>query len=132
MENGLEVDLRLRSGAERKVAARWVINCTGPRRDLARLGVPLLAEARERGWLVPDALGLGLETQNGALVDTFGRASDWLFAVGPLTCPSWWEIVAVPEINVQCDSLAAFLTDPVRAAQAPLTSEEFLDLGAGI
>jgi uncharacterized NAD(P)/FAD-binding protein YdhS len=130
----LEVALRARDGGERRFSAGWVINCTGPRRDLAGIGVPLLAELRDKGLASPDDLGLGLETRNGALLDRAGRAADWLFAIGPLTCPSWWEIVAVPEISVQIDSLVAYLTDPASgaSARAPLSPVEFLDLGAGI
>jgi uncharacterized NAD(P)/FAD-binding protein YdhS len=128
----IEATLAPRTGGQRRVSAAWVINCTGPRRDLERLGNPLIADLRSRGLLQPDALGLGLETEDGALLDRAGQPSDWLFAVGPLTCPSWWEIVAVPEITVQVDALVAALTGPDRSTRTRLTSGEFLDLGAGI
>jgi uncharacterized NAD(P)/FAD-binding protein YdhS len=130
----VEATLATRSSGPRRFSAAWVINCTGPRRDLGSIGTPLIAELRTRGLMRPDALGLGLETDDGALLGADGRPSDWLFAVGPLTCPAWWEIVAVPEITVQVDALAAALSDPDFGgpARRPLTSGEFLDLGAGI
>ncbi len=130
----IEATLATRAGGSRSYTAGWVINCTGPRRNLAGLGNPLIADLRARGLMQPDALGLGLETQDGALIDSAGRPSDWLFAIGPLTCPTWWEIVAVPEIAVQVDALVAALTDPDfgHSSRQRLTSEEFLDLGAGI
>jgi uncharacterized NAD(P)/FAD-binding protein YdhS len=128
----IEATLAPRAGGARRVSAAWVINCTGPRRDLARLATPLIADLRARGLLQPDSLGLGLETQDGALLTRTGQPSDWLFAVGPLTCPSWWEIVAVPEINLQVDALVASLTAPGPSPRTRLMSEEFLDLGAGI
>ena len=44
--------------------------------------------------------------------------SDWLYAIGPLTRPAWWEITAAPEINAQIARLAASFPTP-GAAQAP-------------
>jgi uncharacterized NAD(P)/FAD-binding protein YdhS len=130
----VDVTLATRGGGERRFSAAAVINCTGPRRDLDRLATPLLADLRERGLATPDALGLGLETENSALLDGVRRPSDWLFALGTLTCPSWWEITAVPEINVQIDNLVGELAqaDAPRPSHRLLSPEDFLDLGAGI
>ncbi len=130
----IAVTYRTRGGDRRTFEAAWVVNCTGPRRDLAQSGIPLLAELRETGAATPDALGLGLETEDCALIDRARRPSDRLFALGPLTSPSWWEIVAVPEISVQVDRLVARLAAPHRpdGADHPLAAEDFLDLGAGI
>ena len=55
--------------------------------------------------------------------------SGWLYALGALTCPQWWEITAVPEITVQVDRLVGQLANP---AAAHLSAGDFLDLGAGI
>jgi len=131
---GVEVVLTQRGGPRRTFVAARVINCTGPRRDLARLGTPLLADLRDRGLALPDQLGLGLETSNGALLDSARRPSDRLYALGALTCPSWWEITAVPEISVQVDRLVAHIAQGgTPEHDAPdLTAEDFLDLGAGI
>jgi uncharacterized NAD(P)/FAD-binding protein YdhS len=123
-----------RGGGEERFLADWVINCTGPRRDLDRCGIPLLAGLREAGLATPDALGLGLETDDCALIDRARRPSDRLFALGALTCPSWWEIVAVPEISLQVERLVARLSDAIDPGPRdhPLAAEDFLDLGAGI
>jgi uncharacterized NAD(P)/FAD-binding protein YdhS len=130
----VEATLKPRGGAERAFVAAWVVNCTGPRRDVATLGTPLFADLRDRGLALPDELGLGLETDDAALLDGVRRASDWLFALGPLTCPSWWEIVAVPEIAVQVGALVNRIAsgDIPRAGDHPLSPVDFLDLGAGI
>jgi uncharacterized NAD(P)/FAD-binding protein YdhS len=129
---GVEVAYAGKDG-RRTFQAAQVINCTGPQRDLGRSGIPLLADLLGRGLALPDALGLGLETRDGALLDRQGAASSRFFALGALTCPSWWEITAVPEINVQVDRLVARLADE-EAGQgaAPLEASDFLDLGAGI
>jgi uncharacterized NAD(P)/FAD-binding protein YdhS len=131
---GAGVDVLYRgAGGEGRFAARHVVNCTGPRRDIALSGIPLIADLREQGLATPDALGLGLETEDGALLDSARRPSARLFALGALTCPSWWEIVAVPEIAVQVDRLAAKLANGEATPDShPLAPEDFLDLGAGI
>jgi uncharacterized NAD(P)/FAD-binding protein YdhS len=120
--------------AEARFTARQVINCTGPRRDIALSGIPLIADLREQGLATPDPLGLGLETDDCALIEASRRPSARLFALGALTCPSWWEIVAVPEISVQVDRLVAKLAreGDLAPEDHPLAPEDFLDLGAGI
>ncbi|WP_454916433.1 FAD/NAD(P)-binding protein [Xanthobacter sediminis] len=115
---GVSVAVRPRGGAAAvafDVGA--VVNCTGPRTDFAEIGVPLFADLRRAGRLVPDALGLGIETEGCALVDRFGAASPWLFAVGPLTRPAWWEITAVPEVSVQVQRLVEHLARPATAGR---------------
>ena len=39
-------------------------------------------------------------------MDAHGQASDRLFAVGPITRAAFFEIMAVPDIRVQCAGLA--------------------------
>ncbi len=121
------------SNKEEVFSAARVINCTGPRSDLDRLAIPLIADLKARGFIVPDALGLGIETDDCAAIDRAGKISDWLFALGPLTRPAWWEITAVPEIALQVDRLARdFSAAKGRRAPSPLLADAFIDLGAGI
>jgi uncharacterized NAD(P)/FAD-binding protein YdhS len=126
----VEATLRLRGGGERRFRAGHVVNCTGPGADFTRTAIPLIADMRDRRLAVPDALGLGVETRDCAVIDGHGDASPWLFALGPLTRPAWWEITAVPEINLQIDLLVAQLGSPVTSHR--LTVETFLDMGGGI
>jgi len=126
----VEVSLRLRGGAARVFGAGHVINCTGPGGDFSKIAIPLIADLRERRLAVPDALGVGLETKDCAVINGAGEASPWLFALGPLTRPAWWEIVAVPEINMQIDRLVAQLSSPQAAPS--LTSADFMHMGEGI
>ncbi|HVY33697.1 MAG TPA: FAD/NAD(P)-binding protein [Caulobacteraceae bacterium] len=133
----VDVALTLRGGQKHSFNAARVINCTGPAGDLNRLVLPFIDELKVRGWAVPDPLGLGLETDDCALLQADGLPSDWLYALGPVTRPAWWEITATPEIAVQVDRLVARLADmelapPARKAGPPLTALAFADLGAGI
>jgi uncharacterized NAD(P)/FAD-binding protein YdhS len=132
---GVEVVVAPRGGAGREMifSAARVINCTGPRSDLDRLAIPLIADLKARGSIVPDALGLGIDTDDCAAIDRVGQISDWLFALGPLTRPAWWEITAVPEIALQVDRLAkGFSTAKGTRAPSPLLADAFIDLGSGI
>jgi len=126
----VEVTVRMRGGAMRVFNAGHIVNCTGPGADFARIAIPLIGELRERQLAVPDPLGVGLETRDCAVIDSAGVASSWLFALGPLTRPAWWEITAVPEINLQIDRLVAQLSSPVTAPR--LTAADFMDMGGGI
>ncbi|MFC3691351.1 FAD/NAD(P)-binding protein [Chenggangzhangella methanolivorans] len=105
-----------------------IINCTGPRSSFDDLNAPAFMKLKERGLLTPDELGLGVKTVGCALVDKYSTPSDWLFAMGPLTRPEWWEITAVPEISAQSHFLADGLG---RAGQRSLL-RDFVDLGSGI
>jgi uncharacterized NAD(P)/FAD-binding protein YdhS len=84
-----------------------VINCTGPDTDLARVRDPLVAALRRAGLIRPDALGLGLETDDeGRLVGADGRTSRCLTLVGPLRKGRLWEHTAVPELRVEAKRVA--------------------------
>jgi uncharacterized NAD(P)/FAD-binding protein YdhS len=131
-ENGrhVEVSLALRGGGTRSFEAGRVVNCTGPGGEFHRIAVPLIADLRERRLAKPDPLGVGLETDDCAVLDAGGTPSSWLFALGPLTRPSWWEIVAVPEINLQVDRLVKLFTSEQPTPR--LTTAHFMDMGEGI
>ena len=127
--SGVIMSLSTRAG-ERTFTAGHVVNCTGPGADFGRIAIPLIADLRDRRLAVADPLGVGFETLDCAVIDGDGQPSSWLFALGPLTRPAWWEITAVPEINLQVDRLVAQLA---AGASAPrLTPADFFDMGEGI
>jgi uncharacterized NAD(P)/FAD-binding protein YdhS len=129
----IDVVLRPRgTQVEQSVAAARVINCTGPRSDMDRLAFPMLADLRRRGLIAPDRLGLGIETQDSAAQNSAGHVSPWLYALGPLTRPTWWEVVAVPEINAQIDRLVHDLSVGKAVEIEPSLADVFSGLGAGI
>ena len=104
----LEVRWRARGSSDAQaMSVARVINCTGPATDYARVDQPLVAQLRGAGWLVPDALGLGVETdEDGALVDRDGRRVPGLYAIGPMRRPGLWETTSIPEIRAQAAALA--------------------------
>jgi len=55
-------------------------------------------------------------TPEGALVGGDGRASEWLFAIGPLLKGALWETTAVPEIRAHAAILAGVILNGSRRA----------------
>ncbi|MBX2979341.1 MAG: FAD/NAD(P)-binding protein [Flavobacteriales bacterium] len=98
------------SGKAIDVWAKHLINCTGPQTDARRLDQPLLVDMLAMGFVSWDPLHMGIRTEpSGALVDASGRASENLFAIGPLCKPTLWECTAVPEIRRQANALAELI-----------------------
>jgi uncharacterized NAD(P)/FAD-binding protein YdhS len=127
----VDVTLHLRGGAHRAFRAGRVINCTGPGAGFDKIAIPLIADLRDRRLASSDTLGMGVLTQDCGVLDGAGRPSHWLFALGPLTRPAWWEITAVPEIILQIDRLVAQMSKkPARGV--PLTAADFMGIGEGI
>ncbi len=103
---GVTATYESRSGGGRLEVGK-VINCTGPNTNLAEVRDPLVQSLRERGTIRPDALGLGLDTDDdGRLIDADGRPSGRLSLAGPLRKGLLWEHTAVPELRVEAERLA--------------------------
>lgn len=83
-----------------------VINCTGPAAPGRGQQSPLLRSLMESGWARPDALGLGLDTEDGRVKGQDGRSATSLFALGPLRRGELWESTAIPELRLQAEETA--------------------------
>lgn len=126
----LEVDIRLRSQASLTLNVDRLINCTGSEEDYGRLPSPLLQSLLSAGRIQPNALGKGLRTdRNGALIDSQGTPSEWLFTLGPPRVGGLFETTAVPELRIQAEALASHL---VSAAYEPIDTPVEYYMAAGI
>ena len=93
------------------------LDCTGISSSPRHSSNPLVRDLLSRGTTRPDPLELGLDvTESCALINQSGFASQRLFAVGPITRGRFWEIMAVPDIRVQCANLAAAISGSPGAA----------------
>lgn len=100
---------RGRDGAATLRVAK-IVNCTGPDTDVARAGEPLLAALLGAGRLRADPLRLGIEVDRDCrAIDAEGRASDALYAIGPVTKGTFWESVAIPDIRTQAARVTALI-----------------------
>ncbi len=107
---GVAVHIARRGGGDVEVLVDHVVLCTGAQ---PATGAPVIAGLVATGAAVPDALGLGIETDaSGALIGADGQASDVLVALGPLRQGTLWESTAIPEIRAQAAALAARLVGP--------------------
>ncbi len=104
--HGTEVGIRWRGAAAvERVMVAGVINCTGPAGDLRRGDNALVRSMLALGDASTDASGLGLAVDDDLRV--LSPRDLPLYAVGPMARGAFWECVAVPEIRVQAEMLAA-------------------------
>jgi uncharacterized NAD(P)/FAD-binding protein YdhS len=94
-----------------------IVSCRGLTSDPRRSSNPLVAQLVAEGYARADRLGIGLDVDNDcALVDASGRASERIFAVGPMSQAAFWESIAVPDIRLQAASLARRLAEQAHVA----------------
>jgi uncharacterized NAD(P)/FAD-binding protein YdhS len=102
--------VRRHSQTAETIAVDRVYDCTGIAKDLSAGSIAVVRDLIERGLARPDPLRLGLDvTENCAVIGETGAASAKLFAVGPLTRGTFFEIEAIPDIRAQCARLAKVL-----------------------
>jgi uncharacterized NAD(P)/FAD-binding protein YdhS len=109
-----------------------LMNCTGPRENVAEAQETLFHNLFQRGLVRSDELDMGIEaTPDFAVVGKDGNPSEFLFAVGPLLKGTLWETTAVPELRAQTYQVAqALLADdqkrpPDWAAETPADLVEY-------
>jgi uncharacterized NAD(P)/FAD-binding protein YdhS len=78
-----------------------IINCTGPESDYSQLKSPLIEYLVQNQIISPDPIKYGINAQKD------GQISYNLYTIGPPLKGILWESVAVPEIRVQAQELAA-------------------------
>lgn len=87
-----------------------IVDCTGIVKDPRATTNPAVRSLFEQGLARVDPLCIGIETSaDCAIVNRDGIPSRRLFAVGPLTRATFWEIIAIPDIRTQCAALATLL-----------------------
>jgi hydroxyacylglutathione hydrolase len=78
-----------------------------------------------RGLVTSGPLGAGFHcSQDGAVIDAGGDASEIIFNLGPGRLGDLIESIAVPEIRQQAVELASTLADRVRAQRVLLEEAE--------
>jgi len=109
---GARLEWRPRGGdAVESVAARKVVNCTGPELDIVRAGEPLFDALIASGRIRPDVCRIGIDVDEELrAIGADGRPSESLFALGPMTRGAFWESIAVPDIRGQAARIANRLT----------------------
>jgi len=111
---GACITVRAQDESESFYADR-VINCTGPSMNYRRVPSTLLQNLFRKGLVTSGALGTGFHcSQDGAVIDAGGHASEIIFNLGPGRLGDLLESIAVPEIRQQAVELASTLADRIR------------------
>jgi uncharacterized NAD(P)/FAD-binding protein YdhS len=122
--SGLHVEYWARGRRQvEELTVAHAVQCTGIGTDPFTSSNPLIRQLVASGLGRADPLGLGLDvTCDCAVVDRHGNPSSRIFAVGPITRATLWEITAVPDIRNQCALLANRLS--LRAKQKGTVREQ--------
>ena len=92
-------------------------DCGGVSVNIEESSNPVINGLVHSGLGRPDALKIGLDvTPDGALIGADGSVSNRVYALGPLTRGTFFEIESVPEIRVEAQKLARRLTGDVTVA----------------
>ena len=128
--DGRGARVRYRRRGENTVRTMHVaklVDCTGVTTNPAQSRNPALRSLFDQDLARVDALNIGIDVTAGcAIVNRFGGASSRLFAIGPLTRGTFWEVIAVPDIRSQCAALAARL-----AGERPVAGRQRSAVAAG-
>jgi uncharacterized NAD(P)/FAD-binding protein YdhS/quercetin dioxygenase-like cupin family protein len=105
--SSVTVDIRERSGRERRERFDAVVRCVGPALDVAEAATPLLRSLIDGGLATLSPNGLGIETTpDGCVVDGRGEASPRIFGLGAVRRASDWETTSVPDIAKHAQQVA--------------------------
>lgn len=91
---------------DKKMEAKYLINCSGPEFILERQKNPLLQALVKKEFVQPDDLGLGLKLQNNEKNILSGNNEGKMFGIGGLLFGELFETIAVPDIRSQGQSIA--------------------------
>jgi uncharacterized NAD(P)/FAD-binding protein YdhS len=92
--------------------AAKIIDCRGGSSRFSTTRNSALISLMENGLAKPDAIDLGLDvTADLQVLNARGEPSAPIFAIGPVTKGTYWEVTAVPDIRVQAAHLAKVLLE---------------------
>jgi uncharacterized NAD(P)/FAD-binding protein YdhS len=105
------------AGETRSLTVDAVIDATPPCSDVRKLDDPLVRTLLDAGLIRPDALRLGIETDEvGRVLDAGGHAVARLYYVGPWLRARDWEATAVAELRTCASATAMALLSELHAS----------------
>jgi uncharacterized NAD(P)/FAD-binding protein YdhS len=99
-----------RDGQAATREAGLVMNCTGPLHALTATRDPLLRQMQDDGFIRPDPLNIGIDCDERDKA----TGSPGVWALGPLSKARRWEIIAVPDIRGQAQTVAEAIAADLR------------------
>jgi uncharacterized NAD(P)/FAD-binding protein YdhS len=122
--SGVSVAYRPRGASTTETAnVKRILSCIGVGVDPADSRNPVVRNLIAEGFARQDELKLGIDVATDcAVIDRNGEASARLFAIGPITRSRFWEIVAIPDIRIQCSQLAELIGGTCAVSEAKQTA----------
>ncbi len=105
--NRIRAHVKLQGGELKRLEADFIINCSGPEKNICKDPSVLVQNLLKRGEIVPDPLQFGIQVDSQGRV--LGKGKNRLFALGQILLGERLETTAVPELRKQCADLAGFI-----------------------
>lgn len=107
----VQVEARDTGGHALRLEVQGVLNATGVEMRVQAMRNPLLQQLLGEGLAVPGPHGIGIDADGeGRVIAADGRAEPSLRVIGSLRIGREWESLAVPELRVQAEVIAAALS----------------------
>lgn len=108
----IAVEWRNRPSRVTQRAFDAVVVTTGPAHEQVLQSQSYLAGLAHDGWLVPDAVGLGIACdRQGHALSQHGSATQSLFIAGPLARGTFGELMGLPQVSDYARRIAATIVD---------------------
>jgi len=113
--------VRVHLGGGKTLTGDIVINATGPQTRFSDTSSVLLKNLLRRGLVAPDDMDMGVRVKpDHTVIDSDGKRSKFMLALGPLLRGTLWETIAVPELRDQARRVAeTLLNHPVLSETIP-------------
>ena len=108
----VQVEARDAHARPLRLEVQAVLNATGVEMRVQAMRNPLLQQLLGEGHAVPGPHGIGIDADDqGRVLAAAGQADDSLRVIGSLRIGREWESLAVPELRVQAERIAAALSN---------------------
>lgn len=106
----VQVEARDAQGRPLRLEVQGVLNATGVEMRVQAMRNPLLQQLLGEGHAMPGPHGIGIDADGqGRVIRADGRADASLRVIGSLRIGREWESLAIPELRVQAQQIAAAL-----------------------
>jgi len=103
--------------------ADTVINCMGPGLNFEKIKDPLVESLVKQGLICNSAASVGINAlPDGTIIKKDGSPSEIMFTLGSLLRGILWETIAIPEIRMQAQQLAALIIQKTAATITKINS----------
>lgn len=111
--DGIALTIRPRNSASQILKAEYVINATGPDHAGLLTRNACLRSLHLQGLIEADPTGLGIHTSSDHRAFSKSLSHDRLFIAGPMSRGTFGELMGLPEVTANAESVARALADTI-------------------